>query len=345
MSEPLNGPSRSFWSARRVLVTGGTGFVGSYMVERLLDMGAEVRVVGRSRARLHTVLGPRAEAVAFVEGDLGRAEVADAACADRDVVLHLAAHVSGVGYNSVHPATLLHDNGIVGLHLLDACARHGVERVLLTSSTCVYPQTATVPTPENQGFVSDPEPSNFGYGWAKRFLEVLGRGYAQQHGLQVCIVRPCNVYGPRDDFEWETNHVIPALIRRVVEGHDPITVWGDGTQRRGFVYVTDLVEMMLEACERHAVCEPINLGSGEEIQVADLVALIIALAGRDTRIAYDVDKPAGPPRRTGDLSRSLDILSYRPRVSMREGLAATIAWYLSTCEGPAPPHSSPRERH
>ena len=302
-------------------------------MERLLDAGASVRVVGRSRARLVDALGARAEEVELVEGDLTHGDVALAACEGRDVVLHLAAKVAGVGYNSTHPATLLHANGLLGLHLLDACVHSGVKRVLLTSSACVYRRAAPVPTPESEGFVDDPEPTNFGYGWAKRFLEVLGRGYAEEHGLSVCLARPYNVYGPRDDFEWETNHVIPALIRKVVEGQDPVVVWGDGTQTRSFVYVTDIAEMLLEACEKHAVCEPLNLGADEEISVGDLVRLIIELSGRKTRIEFDSSKPAGQPRRSGDHARAREVLTWRPRVSMREGLARTIDWYLSRTGG------------
>lgn len=326
-----------FWEGKRVVVTGGAGFVGSHLVERLLERGTHVRVVGRSRARLQDALGASGDAVEFVEGDLAQPEVAGAACEGRDVVMHLAAKVAGVGYNSAHPATLLHANGLIGLNLLDACVRQGVRRVLLTSSACVYRRFAFVPTPESEGFIDDPEPTNFGYGWAKRFLEVLGRGYAEEHGLDVCLVRPYNVYGPRDDFEWETNHVIPALIRKVVEGHDPVVVWGDGGQTRSFVYVTDIAEMLLEACEKHAVCEPLNLGADEEISVSDLVRLIIALSGKKTRLAFDLSKPSGQPRRSGDHSRARAVLTYRPRVSMREGLAHTIAWYLAKTGGVFPP--------
>lgn len=323
----------SFWEGKRVLVTGGAGFVGSHLVEQLLDRGARVRVVGRSRARLHEALGARCGEVELVEGDLADPAVALAGCQNRDVVMHLAAKVAGVGYNSAHPATLLHANGLIGLNLLDACVRQGVGRVLLTSSACVYRRFASVPTPESEGFVDDPEPTNFGYGWAKRFLEVLGRGYADEHGLAVCLARPYNVYGPRDDFEWETNHVIPALIRKVVEGHDPVVVWGDGSQTRSFVYVTDIAEMLLEACEKHAVCEPLNLGADEEISVGELVRLVIELTGKTTRVAFDVTKPSGQPRRFGDHSRARAVLGYRPRVSMREGLGHTIAWYLSKTGG------------
>lgn len=323
----------SFWEGKRVVVTGGGGFVGSHLVERLLDGGARVRVVARSRASLSEALGAQCNEVELVEGDLADPTVAMAACERRDVAMHLAAKVAGVGYNSAHPATLLHANGLIGLNLLDACVRHGVGRVLLTSSACVYRRFAPVPTPESEGFIDDPEPTNFGYGWAKRFLEVLGRGYAEEHGLEVALARPYNIYGPRDDFEWETNHVIPALIRKVVEGHDPVVVWGDGSQTRSFVYVTDIVEMLLEACEKHAVCEPLNLGADEEISVGDLVRLIIELSGKKTRLEFDLSKPSGQPRRSGDHSRAREVLAYRPRVSMREGLAHTIAWYLSKTGG------------
>lgn len=319
--------SMSYWREKRVLVTGGSGFVGSHLVERLIGGGASVRVCGRSRRRLQESVGTLADDVEFMEGDLADAEFAAKTCSGREVVFHLAAKVAGVGYNTRHPATLIHANTVIGLNVFEAAVRSGVERVLVASSACVYRRFAEVPTPESEGFIGDPEPTNFGYGWAKRFLEVQGRCYAQEHGLKVCLARPYNVYGPRDDFEWETNHVIPALIRRVVEGHDPMVVWGDGSQTRSFIFVEDVVALLMEACEKYAICDPINLGSDDEITIGELVRTIVDIAGFDTRIEFDATKPAGQPRRLGDHSKARTVLQYRPRVTMQEGLARTIEWY------------------
>jgi GDP-L-fucose synthase len=290
----------SFWRDRRILVTGGSGFVGSHLVERLLDEGARLRVTGRSPERFARVLGPRASAVEFLAGDLGDAGVARDACRGQDMVFHLAAHVGGVGYNSTHPGTLLYENARVGLNVLDAAAQLGLERILLTSSACVYRRDCAVPTPESEGFADDPEATNLGYGWAKRFLEVQARCYAQQFPVKVALPRPYNAYGPRDDFAWETSHVIPSLIRKVLEGHDPIEVWGDGSQTRSFLYVSDFVEGLLRTMERHPACEPINIGSQEEIRVADLIRLIVELCGSRARVVFDPSRPSGQPRRIGD---------------------------------------------
>lgn len=214
----------TFWKGKRILVTGGSGFIGSHLVERLLSEGAAVRVCGRSKERLDKVLGQIAQEVEFLEGDLGSLGFAEQACMGQEIVFHLAANVAGVGYNSTHSGSILFDNARMGLSILEAAIRQDVERILLASSACIYRRYSTIPTPETEGFVDDPEPSNLGYGWAKRFLEVQARCYAQQYPIKVALPRPYNAYGPRDDFEWETSHVIPALIRKVVEGHNPIVV-------------------------------------------------------------------------------------------------------------------------
>lgn len=318
----------SFWQGKRILVTGGSGFIGSHLVERLLAEGAAVRVCGRSPARLDRFLGPAAAEVEFLAGDLADPDFARRACQGQALVFHLAAKVAGVGYNSAHPGSILYDNSIAGLNILDAAVNRGVERILLTSSACVYRRHCAIPTPESEGFLDDPEPTNLGYGWAKRFLEVQARCYTQEYPIKIALPRPYNAYGPRDDFEWETSHVIPALIRKVVEGHNPIEVWGDGSQTRSFLYVSDFVEGLMLTLERYAECDPVNIGSGEEVTIADLIRLIIRLAGRQAELKFNLDKPGGQPRRIGDYSKAHRLLGYRPQVSLADGLARTINWYL-----------------
>ncbi len=318
----------SFWKNKRILVTGGTGFIGSHLVERLLTEGARVTVCGRSRSKLNHFLGETAAQVEFLEGDLASLEFAQLACRDQELVFHLAANVAGVGYNSVHPASILFDNTTVGLNILQAAVHNSVERICLTSSACVYRRHCQIPTPETEGFLDDPEPSNLGYGWAKRFLEVQGRCYAEEYGIKVALPRPYNAYGPRDDFEWETSHVIPALIRKVVEGHNPIKVWGDGTQTRSFLYVADFVEGLMLTTEHYPTCDPVNIGSEEEITVAELIQLIIQIAGSKAELEFDLSKPKGQPRRIGDYSTARQVLGFTPKVTLAEGLGHTINWYL-----------------
>ncbi len=317
----------SFWKNKRVLVTGGTGFIGSHLVERLLLEGAVVRTCGRSQVRLFDHLDRAAAEVEFLEGDLAALEFAQRACAGQELVFHLAAKVAGVGYNNAHPGSILFDNATIGLNILEAATRTGVERILLTSSACVYRRHCTVPTPESEGFLDDPEPTNLGYGWAKRFLEIQARCYATEYPLKIALPRPYNAYGPRDDFEWETSHVIPALIRKVVEGQNPIKVWGDGLQTRSFLYVTDFVEGLLLTLERYAECQPINIGSEEEVTVADLIRLIIQQAGSQAHIEFDLTKPGGQPRRIGDYSLARERLGFEAKVPLAEGLRRTITWY------------------
>jgi GDP-L-fucose synthase len=243
------------------------------------------------------------------------------------MVFHLAANVAGVGYNSTHPGSILFDNATAGLNILEAAVRSDVERILLTSSACVYRRHCAIPTPESEGFLDDPEPSNLGYGWAKRFLEVQARCYVEEYPIKIALPRPYNAYGPRDDFEWETSHVIPALIRKVVEGHNPLEVWGDGSQTRSFLYVSDFVEGLILTMEHYAECDPVNIGSNEEVTIAELIELIIQLVGNETQIEFDLDKPGGQPRRIGDYSKAYEVLGFEPQVPLAEGLHHTIKWY------------------
>ncbi|HEX9925197.1 MAG TPA: SDR family NAD(P)-dependent oxidoreductase, partial [Anaerolineae bacterium] len=318
----------SFWKDKHILVTGGSGFIGSHLVERLLQAGAKVRVCGRSQECLSRFLGRNVAEVEFLEGDLAAADFCGQACQGQDLVFHLAANVAGVGYNSQHPATILYDNAVMGLNILEAAVRNDVERILLTSSACVYRRYAAIPTPESEGFLDDPEPSNLGYGWAKRFLEVQARCYVEEYPIKIALPRPYNAYGPRDDFEWETSHVIPALIRKVVEGHNPIQVWGDGSQTRSFLYVSDFVEGLLLTMEHYAECDPVNIGSEEEVTISHLIQLIIDLAGSQAKIEYDLSKPGGQPRRIGDYGKARQVLGFAAKTPLAEGLQRTIAWYL-----------------
>jgi GDP-L-fucose synthase len=316
-----------FWSGRRVLVTGGAGFIGSHAVERLLDLGATVTVVGRDPAHFRENLGQRYVEARFLALDLTEPDASRRACLGQEAVIHLASRVAGVSFNVEHPGTMFTSNALLGINILDAAARAGVERALVVSSACVYRRFAPVPTPETEGFVDDPEPTNFGYGWAKRLLEVQARAYIQEFPIKVAIARPYNAYGPRDDFDPRTSHVIAALVRRVVDGEDPIRVWGDGSQSRSFLYVSDFVDGLLATLERYAVCDPVNIGTDEEVTIGELIRMIVRLAGSSARIEFDATKPAGQPRRSGDLTVMRERVGFTPRVRLEEGLARTIEWY------------------
>ena len=318
------------WRGAPVLVTGGAGFIGSHLVERLIERGARVRTVSRHPAKLRGVIGSAADEVEVIEGDLRNRDAAVAAVQGMRIVMHLAAAVAGVGYNVTHPGTMLTENVDLGLPVLDAAARAGVERFLCVSSACVYRRACTIPTPEAEGFEGDPEPTNFGYGWAKRLLEVAARGYAQEFPMAIAIARPYNAYGPRDNFETATSHVVPALVRKVLGGDNPVTVWGDGSATRSFLYVDDFVDGLIAVTERHAVCDPVNIGTDEEISIRDLVALIIERAGTDARVVFDTSKPGGQPRRNGDFAKAARACGFQARTPLGEGIARTLAWCRQT---------------
>lgn len=315
----------SFWDNKRVLVTGGTGFIGSHVVERLLDRGAIVRVLTHSGESSH--LGHVRDQYELVKGDARIIEDAEAACDGQDIVMNLAARVGGIEYNRTHQATMLSDNMLIGSVMLEAARIANVKRFLVVSSACVYPSDAVIPTPESEGHRGEPEPTNGGYGWAKRMAERLGMYYNEEFGMKIAIARPYNCYGPRDHFDLKMSHVIPALIKRVVDGENPLSVWGSGTQTRAFLYVEDLAEGLIRTIEHYPTSDPVNLGSDEEVSIKDLVEKIIRISGVDTRVTYDTSKPDGSPRRNSDNAKAKKHLRFSAQTKLDEGLSRTIAWY------------------
>jgi GDP-L-fucose synthase len=220
--------------------------------------------------------------------------------------------------------------------VLEAARAAGVERFLVSSSACVYPGHCAIPTPEAEGFVGRPEETNEGYGWAKRMEEFLAEAYAREHGMTFRIARPYNAYGPRDNFDPASSHVIPSLIRRVVAGESPLTVWGDGTATRSFLYVEDFARGLLAVAERSPQVGAINLGTDEEVSIRELATLIVELAGASVDLAFDRDQPGGQPRRACDTRLAETLLGFRAATPLREGLARTIEWYRATREDEAP---------
>jgi GDP-L-fucose synthase len=196
----------------------------------------------------------------------------------------------------------------------------------------VYPRACTIPTPETEGFSGTPEETNEGYGWAKRMAEFEAAAVHKEFGLRVAIARPYNAYGPRDDFDPETSHVIPALIRKALSGQDPLEVWGDGTQTRAFLYVEDFVRGLLEVAERYAECDPVNLGADEEVSIGDLARMIVELCGSRARLRFETGAPKGQPRRNCDTAKAREKLAFSAKVPLREGLRRTIEWYRRRLE-------------
>ena len=308
-----------FWEGQRVLVTGGAGFLGSFVVEKLRDRGCHDIAISRSR-----------------DYDLRDPEAARRLLRDTDptLVLHLAARVGGIGANRTHPAEFFYDNLLMGVQLLHESWRAGVAKFVGLGTVCAYPKHAPTPFREEDFWNGYPEETNAPYGLAKKMLLVQSEAYRRQYGFNSIYLVPVNLYGPRDSFDLETSHVIPALIRKAVEaserGDDELVVWGTGAVTREFLYVEDAAEGILLAAERFDESDPVNLGSGEEITIRDLAALIVRLTGFRGRLRWDTSKPDGQPRRRLDTSKAAQRFGFRARVPLETGLKQTIEWFRAS---------------
>jgi len=303
------------WSGKTVAVPGGAGFLGVEVVDRLKAAGASVFV-------------PRSRDYDLTSEDRVRAMYEDAR---PDVVIHLAARVGGIGANQRSPGTFFYDNLQMGALLIEHARRTGLEKFVCVGTVCSYPKFATVPFREDDLWSGYPEETNAPYGIAKKALLVQLQAYRQEFGMRGIYLIPVNLYGPRDNFDPESSHVIPALIRKCVEaverGDDVIEVWGSGTPTREFLYVEDAADGIVAAADRYESGEPVNLGTGREISIRDLATLIATFTGFQGSFAWNAAKPDGQPRRALDVSRARDEFGWTARVPFEEGLEATISWY------------------
>lgn len=316
-----------FWSNKKVLVTGGTGFIGSHVVEKLVTLGAHVTVLDNlSNGKIKNIEYLK-DSVRFMKGNCSDKNDAYNACKNQEIVMNLAARVGGIEYNVSHQGTMLHDNLAIANTMIEAARMAQVDRFLVVSSACVYPHDAKVPTSESEGFRGEPEETNGGYGWAKRMAEKLGKYYAHEFGMKVAIVRPYNAYGPRDHFDPKTSHVIPALIKRIADGENPVMVWGSGRQTRAFLYVEDLADGMIMAVEKYPEPNPINLGTDEEVSISELVNKIIDIYGAKASSKFDTSKPDGSPRRNSDNKNAKKYIGFTAKTLLQDGLGKTIKWY------------------
>lgn len=322
----------SFWDGKRVLVGGGCGFLGSYLVPELLDAGAEVLVVDDLSNGTEEFLPLDHPSIEFRRGDLSHQDVAEHATADQDVVLNLAARAYGMEYSRSHNGEMLVSNLLCTLMPLDAARRNGVDHFLIMSSSCVYPDDALAPTPELDVFTGLPEGVNEGYGWAKRIQELAGSYYAADFGMNVTIVRPFNPYGA--NYRWgseEKAHVVPALVKRVMDGEDPLVVWGSGDQQRNFLHAKDAARLLMLIVAAGPGPTPINIGYEDTVTIRELVELICEVAGRDPQIVFDTGKPEGRFKKSADSTR-LETVSdgYVPQISLKEGIVEMMEWYGRT---------------
>jgi GDP-L-fucose synthase len=305
----------TFWQDKRVVVTGGAGFLGSFVVERIRREKAQVVV-------------PRSREYNLVDRAAVHRLLADA---KPDMVIHLAAQVGGIGANRDNPGRYLFENAMMGLHMFEECRLANVSKLVATGTICAYPKFAPVPFKEDDLWNGYPEETNAPYGIAKKMMLVQSQGYRDQYGMNSIVLFPVNLYGPRDNFDLHTSHVIPAMIRKFVSarerGDREVVLWGDGSPTREFLYVEDAAEGIVLAAERYDSSEPVNLGNGQEIPIRDLADKIAKAARFEGKFVWDTSKPNGQPRRRLDVTRAKERFGFEARTPFDRGIAATVAYF------------------
>jgi GDP-L-fucose synthase len=311
-----------FWKDKRVILTGGAGFLGSFVAARLVQRGAS------------DIFIPRIEEYNLVDpADIRRMyDNATKGVNPKNVlVIHLAAHVGGIGANREHPAEFFYDNLMMGVELMHQAYQRGIGKFVAIGTVCAYPKFTPVPFKEDDLWIGYPEETNAPYGLAKKMLLVQAQSYRQQYGFNAIYLLPVNLYGPRDNFDLQSSHVIPALIRKSVEarerGEKELPVWGDGSPTREFLYVEDAADGIVKAAEKYNGPEPVNLGSGYEISIKDLTGLIVRQTGFEGKLVWQTDKPNGQPRRGLDVSRAKEYFGWSAQVPFEEGMRRTIEWF------------------
>lgn len=306
----------SFWRNRRICVTGGDGFLGRHLIRKMRACSAV------------EIFVPLIEDYDLVDSDAIRRMLDDAR---PDVIIHLAAHVGGIGANMEKPAEFFYDNLMMGVQLMHQAWQRKVEKFVTLGTVCAYPKFTPVPFKEDDLWNGYPEETNAPYGLAKKMLLVQAQAYRKQYGYNAIFLLPVNLYGPGDNFNLETSHVIPALIRKCIEaleaGDQEVVVWGDGSPTREFLYVEDAADGILMATEKYNGPEPVNLGSGHEITINDLAKLIAKLTGFNGQLTWDTSKPNGQPRRALNTSRAKELFGFQAQFSFEDGLRRTIEWY------------------
>jgi GDP-L-fucose synthase len=306
----------NFWENKRVLLTGGAGFLGSFVVEKLEKRGCP------------SIFIPRSKDYDLVQMEAVRQLYRDAR---PEIVIHLAAQVGGIGANRINPATFFYNNLMMGAQLMEEGRKMGIQKFVAIGTVCAYPKMTPVPFREDDLWNGYPEETNAPYGIAKKALIVQAQSYRKQYGFNAISLLAVNMYGPRDNFDPKSSHVIPALIKKccdaIDKGKREIVVWGTGRPTREFLYVEDCAEAIVRATEMYDLPEPVNVGAGFEISIRELVDLVVALTGFKGEIRWDSSQPDGQPRRGLDTSRAEQTFGFRSTTNFREGLKKTIHWY------------------
>lgn len=319
-----------FWSNKQVIVTGGAGFLGSFVVEKLRELGATRVMIPRSAE--YDLRQP--EAVCRLFDDAEKQRPADFSPKNL-IVIHLAAQVGGIGANSKNPGKFFYDNLMMGMLLIEEARHRSVGKFVTIGTVCSYPKFTPVPFKEDDLWNGYPEETNAPYGLAKKMLLVQSQAYRQQYSLNSIYLIPVNLYGPRDNFDLKSSHVIPAIIRKCVDavhhGKDEIVVWGTGEVTREFIFVDDAADGILLAAEKYNKSMPVNIGTNSEIKIKNLVNMIAELTGFKGKITWDTSQPDGQPRRKLDTSRAMDEFGFQSKSDLITGLTQTINWYKENC--------------
>lgn len=320
--EPSTLNIQPFWQNKKVIVTGGAGFLGSFVIEKLKQRGAT------------DIFIPRIENYNLVDpNDIKRLYADNLKGVDPKnvVIIHLAANVGGIGANREHPAEFFYDNLMMGVELMHQGYKNGIGKFVAIGTVCAYPKFTPVPFKEDDLWIGYPEETNAPYGLAKKMMLVQAQAYRQQYGFNAIFLLPVNLYGPRDNFNLATSHVIPALIRKAVEagerGDKELPAWGDGSPTREFLYVEDAADGIVTAAENYNADLPVNLGSGYEISIKDLTEMVAKLTDFQGKIVWQTDKPNGQPRRGLDVNRAKELFGWSAQVPFEEGMKRTIEWF------------------
>lgn len=320
---------KSFWAKKRVIVTGGAGFLGSFVIEKLKERGvAEIIIPRIEKYNLVNIN----DIHRLLDGVMGSSDIQPSTSQPSNIIIiHLAALAGGIGANRSRPADFFYINLMMGVQLMHEAWKRGVEKFVAIGTICAYPKFTPIPFQEGNLWDGYPEETNAPYGLAKKMLLVQAQAYREQYDYNAIYLLPVNLYGPRDNFDLETSHVIPALIRKCIEaqkrGHKQVILWGDGSPTREFLYVEDAAEGIIRATEYYNGNEPVNLGSGMEISIMDLAELIARLTGFEGEFIWDSSKPNGQPRRALDITRAEEYFGFRAQRPFDEGLRRTIKWY------------------